>query len=189
VELTRRLAARAVLTAALAFVLVSSAAGASADVVTLKSGDVASFEELQCTAGVEAGLDSFECQRREGAKYEAAIFRDNILVWKVGNPDDPIFSTSGPTQAQLRQVVLRSLCGRCARWKVTFSPIRVSTLDDHFAFGNARRIVNGQGQVAQPSPFVLFRAGTRWTVLNMVTDSTICRGIPRAVRREFRMGC
>src|SRR4051812_50156923 len=122
VELTRRLAARAVLTAALAFVLVSSAAGASADVVTLKSGDVASFEELQCTAGVEAGLDSFECQRRGGGKYEAALFRDNNLVWKVGNPDDPIFSTSGPTQAQLRQGVLPRPCGRRAGGEGVLSP-------------------------------------------------------------------
>ena len=106
----------------------------------------------------------------------------------VSSTDDPVFSTSGPTQAQLQQTVLRSLCGACTKWKVTFYRIRVSKIDDHFAFGSARRIVTPQGQ-AQPSPFVLFKAGARWTVLNMVTDATICRGIPRLLRREFRMGC
>jgi hypothetical protein len=174
---------------ALSVVLVSAAAGASSNVVTLNAGDVAVFGPLQCNAGAEGGASNFLCARRQAAKYQASIYADSILVWKVGNPDAPVFSTSGSTQAQLRQTVLRTLCGACAKWSVTFSRIRVSKLDEHFAFGNARRIVNAQGQVAQPSPFVLFRAGMRWTVLNMVTDATICRGIPRVVRREFRMGC
>lgn len=173
---------------ALALVIVGAAAGASSNVVTLNASDVAIFGPVQCTANVEAATPEFLCQRRQTPQYQASIYADNILIWKIGNPDDPIFSTVGPTQPQLQQAVLRILCGACKKWKVTFSRIRVSKLDDHFAFGSARRIVTPQG-AAQPSPFVLFKSGARWTILNMVTDNTICRGIPKPVRREFRMGC
>jgi hypothetical protein len=172
----------------LAFVIVGTAAGASSNVVTMNAGDIAVFGPVQCLANVEAATPEFLCQRRQAPQYQASIYADNILVWKVGNPDDPVFSTTGPTQVQLQQTVLRSLCGACKKWKVTFSRIRVSKLDDHFAFGSARRIVTPQGQ-AQPSPFVLFKAGTRWTVLSMVTDNTICRGIPKPVRRDLGMRC
>jgi hypothetical protein len=179
---------RVIAVAALSVVLVSAAAGASSNVIALNAGDVAVFGPVQCSAGIEAGSSNFLCERRQAAKYQTSIYADNILVWKVGNPDDAVFSTVGPTQALLQQTVLRSLCGACTKWKVTFSRILVSKLDDHFAFGSARKIVTPQGQ-GQPSPFVLFRAGTRWAVLNMVTDLTICRGIPKPVRREFKMGC
>jgi hypothetical protein len=174
--------------AVLGLLIIGTAAGASSNVIQLGANDVAVFGPTQCSAQVEAGSSGFLCQRTQAARYQASIYSDSILVWRVGNPDTPVFSTSGPTQAELQQVVLRDLCRACKGWKVTFSRIRVSKVDDHFAYGSATRIVTPQGQ-AQPSPFVLFKAGTRWTVLTMVTDNTLCRGIPKPVRRDMGMRC
>jgi hypothetical protein len=104
----------------------------------LEGADIAVFGGVQCTAGVEAGSPSFLCEKRQGARYQAQTYADSINVWRIGNPDDPVFSTSPPSQALLQVTFKRALCGACKTWRLRFGRIRVSRLDDHFALGCAR---------------------------------------------------
>src|SRR4051794_36292188 len=72
--------------------LVGSASGAASTVYTLGSNDKAVIGDVECTAGIEAGFANFLCNAaRPSAKYRAAIFSNNILIY-AGDPDNPIYS-------------------------------------------------------------------------------------------------
>jgi len=63
--------------------------------ITLRSQDVAVFGRVRCSANVEARTPHFLCSKRPRAKakYEVSIFRESIVVWKMGFPDDPVYTT------------------------------------------------------------------------------------------------
>jgi hypothetical protein len=67
----------------------------SARVVSLRSRDVAVFGGVQCIANIEAGQRHLLCQRRprRTARYEVAVYPRNIVVFKMGYPDDPVYVT------------------------------------------------------------------------------------------------
>jgi hypothetical protein len=155
--------------------LVGSASGAATNVITMQPTDKAVFGDVECTAQVEATSPEFLCNARTAPKFQVSVFSNNILVWKVGNPDTPIYSTAGVQQAQLKFTV-ENWCKRNG-FKCKSSAVRVSKLDDHFAIGLAK--------MAQPERFILFKSGLRWTVLNMATDNTVWNGVPQPVRKEL----
>ena len=71
------------------------AAKASAThVYTLHIGDKVTIPAIRqvCSVSTEGGAADLFCARQRNAKHQVTIFRDNILVWKVGNPDRPAWS-------------------------------------------------------------------------------------------------
>ena len=61
---------------------------------TLRLGDrvfVPSVGQL-CTVSTEGGATDLFCARPRGAHHQVVFFSDSILLWKVGNPDNPAWS-------------------------------------------------------------------------------------------------
>jgi hypothetical protein len=63
-------------------------------VYTLRMGDLVLIPSVgqRCDVEVEGGAPEFFCSRGHGARHQVTFFRDNILVWKVGNPDHEAWS-------------------------------------------------------------------------------------------------
>jgi hypothetical protein len=61
---------------------------------TLRVGDRALIASVgqQCTVEIEGGAPELFCSRRYGAHHQVTFFRNNILVWKLGNPDNAAWS-------------------------------------------------------------------------------------------------
>ena len=61
---------------------------------TLRVGDRVAIPAIKqvCTVSTEGGAVDLFCARPRSAHHEVTIFRDSILVWKVGNPDRPAWS-------------------------------------------------------------------------------------------------
>ena len=46
-----------------------------------------------CSVSTEGGAADLFCARHRKARHQVTIFRDRILVWKVGDPDNrPVWS-------------------------------------------------------------------------------------------------
>ena len=73
----------------------ASPAEASANrAYTLRVGDRVAIPAIKqmCTVSTEGGAIDLFCARPLGAHHQVTIFRDSILVWRVGNPDRPAWS-------------------------------------------------------------------------------------------------
>jgi hypothetical protein len=72
----------------------STAGAAAAHRYTLHLGDRVTIPAIRqvCSVETEARAANLFCQRQRKPRHQVAIFRDNILVWKVGNPDHPAWS-------------------------------------------------------------------------------------------------
>jgi hypothetical protein len=101
VNARRRLVLPALLvaTAAIGFsigrIAATPAAAASASHrYTLRVGDRATIPAInqRCTVYREGGAPELFCARPLQPRHQVTIFRDSILVWKVGNPDRPAWS-------------------------------------------------------------------------------------------------
>lgn len=66
------------------------AAASAAHVYTLRMGDKVSIPAINqaCTVSAEGGATDLFCARARGAHHQVVFYRDNILVWTVGNPDN-----------------------------------------------------------------------------------------------------
>ena len=87
----------AVATAAFAIGTTTGLPGAKASATrtyTLRAGDKVRIPTIQqvCTLSAEGGAPDLFCSRPSHARHEVTIFRDNILIWKVGNPDHAAWS-------------------------------------------------------------------------------------------------
>jgi hypothetical protein len=72
-----------------------SAAEASAThLYTLRVGDKVAIPAINqvCSVSTEGGAVDLFCARPRNAHHQVTIFGDNILVWKVGNPDRPAWT-------------------------------------------------------------------------------------------------
>jgi hypothetical protein len=58
---------------------------------TLRMGDKVTIPSINkvCSVYMEGGAPDLFCTKQHGAHHQVVIFRDAILVWKVGNPDQP----------------------------------------------------------------------------------------------------
>jgi hypothetical protein len=63
-------------------------------VYTLRQNDVvrAPGAATRCTASIEGGFKNLFCRRSPEGRYEVVFYKDSILVWRNGNPDNPAFS-------------------------------------------------------------------------------------------------
>jgi len=63
-------------------------------VYTLRIGDKVDVPAIGqvCSIATEGGATDLFCSRPRNAHHQVTIFRDNILVWKVGQPDRPAWS-------------------------------------------------------------------------------------------------
>ena len=61
---------------------------------TLRIGDRVTIPAINqvCTVSREGGAADLFCARPRKAHHQVTIFRDSILVWKVGNPDRPAWT-------------------------------------------------------------------------------------------------
>ena len=76
-------------------VMTAPAAGASAaHRYTLRVGDKVTIPALgqRCAVYKEGGAPEFFCARPSRPRHQVTLFRDRIQVWKVGNPDSPVWS-------------------------------------------------------------------------------------------------
>jgi hypothetical protein len=62
-------------------------------------GDVfrVSAAATRCLVSSEAGAVNVHCSHLPlaRARYEVVFYRDNLFVYRSGNPDDPVFSAKG----------------------------------------------------------------------------------------------
>ena len=76
-------------------VMTAPPAGASAaHRYTLRVGDKVTIPALgqRCAVYKEGGAPEFFCARPSRPRHQVTLFRDRIQVWKVGNPDSPVWS-------------------------------------------------------------------------------------------------
>jgi hypothetical protein len=61
---------------------------------TLHLGDKVAIPAIRqvCAVEAEARKVNLFCQRQRRPRHQVTIFRNNILVWKVGNPEHPAWS-------------------------------------------------------------------------------------------------
>jgi hypothetical protein len=71
-----------------------SAEASSSRACTLRVGDKVTIPAINqvCAVSTDGGAADLFCARPRRAQHQVTIFRDNILVWKVGNPDRPSWS-------------------------------------------------------------------------------------------------
>jgi hypothetical protein len=71
-----------------------SAQAAATHAYVLRLGDKVSIPAINqvCAVSPEGGAVDLFCARPRNAHHQIAIFRDEILVWKVGNPDRPAWT-------------------------------------------------------------------------------------------------
>ncbi len=58
---------------------------------TLRMGDKVTIPAINqvCAVYAEGGAPDLFCAKRRGAHHQVVIFRDEILVWKVGDANKP----------------------------------------------------------------------------------------------------
>jgi hypothetical protein len=61
---------------------------------TLRVGDKVTIPAVnqRCAVYTEGGSPELYCARSQRPRHQVTIFRDSILIWKVGNPDRPAWS-------------------------------------------------------------------------------------------------
>jgi hypothetical protein len=61
---------------------------------TLRVGDKVTIPAVnqRCAVNTEGGAPVLFCARPRHPRHQMTIFRDSILIWKVGNPDRPAWS-------------------------------------------------------------------------------------------------
>jgi hypothetical protein len=69
-------------------------ASAVAHRYTLRVGDKVTIPAVnqRCAVYKEGGSPELYCARPRQPRHQVTIFRDSILIWKVGNPDRPAWS-------------------------------------------------------------------------------------------------
>ena len=60
----------------------------------LRKGDKITIPSIHeaCVVSGEGGAPDLFCARSQRPHHHVVFFRDSILVWKVGNPDKPVWS-------------------------------------------------------------------------------------------------
>lgn len=58
---------------------------------TLRTGDVARapLAATRCEASGEGGTPNLFCTRMPSGRYQVVFYRDDVLIYRVGNPDHP----------------------------------------------------------------------------------------------------
>ena len=71
-----------------------AAEASAAHVYTLRVGDKVRIPTVdqRCAVYKEGGAPELYCARPLHPRHQVTIFRDSILIWKVGNPDRPAWS-------------------------------------------------------------------------------------------------
>jgi hypothetical protein len=61
---------------------------------TLRIGDKVTIPAIGqvCSVQREGGAPRLYCARPRNARHQVTIYRDGILVWKVGDPDRPAWT-------------------------------------------------------------------------------------------------
>jgi predicted lipoprotein len=61
---------------------------------TLRVGDKVTIPAVKqrCAVYTEGGAPELYCARQLHPRHQVTIFRDSIVIWKVGNPDRPAWS-------------------------------------------------------------------------------------------------
>jgi hypothetical protein len=59
--------------------------------VTLRTGDVARapLAATRCEASAEAGSPNLFCTRTPAGRYQVVFYEDSVLIYRVGDPDNP----------------------------------------------------------------------------------------------------
>jgi hypothetical protein len=72
----------------------STAEASASHRYTLRVGDKVTIPVINqvCSVSTEGGAVDLFCARPRDAHHQVTIFGNNILVWKVGNPDRPAWS-------------------------------------------------------------------------------------------------
>jgi hypothetical protein len=74
-----------------------ASATATAHVYTGRIGDTfrAPAAAARCVVSAEAGAAKVSCEHTPRARYSVVFFRSNLLVYRNGDPDRPVFSAQG----------------------------------------------------------------------------------------------
>ena len=71
-----------------------AASASSSRTYTGRYGDVFRVPSAatRCLVSAEGGFRRLFCDRIGGGRYTVDFYRSSILVWRNGNPDNPVFS-------------------------------------------------------------------------------------------------
>jgi hypothetical protein len=60
-------------------------------IYTLRTGDAARapLAATRCEASGEGGRPNLFCTRTPGGRYQVVFYEDAVLIFRVGNPDNP----------------------------------------------------------------------------------------------------
>ena len=77
-----------------AVIRTSGAEAAAAHKYTLHLGDKITVPAIRqvCWVEAEGGAPELFCSKQRRPRHQVTIFRDRILVWKVGDPDHPAWT-------------------------------------------------------------------------------------------------
>jgi len=77
-----------------ALIRTNTADASAAHRYTLRLGDKVTIPAIRqvCSVEAEGRAVNLFCDRQRRPRHQVTIFRDQIVVWKVGNPDRPAWS-------------------------------------------------------------------------------------------------
>jgi hypothetical protein len=126
---------RAKVAAAFAVCCIAGSAAAAGDgrVYTGRVGDVfrAPAVSTRCTVNREAGAANLICAHAPRGRYSVVFFKDNLFVYRNGNPDNPVFSARGTSTAEkaaIRQAIFDDLAAHALPRRPVITRIRVSSI-------------------------------------------------------------
>lgn len=75
----------------------AASASAMSHVYTGRIGDAFRIPAAatRCVVSQEGGAANVVCAHTPKSRYSVVFFRDNLFVYRTGNPDNPVFSARG----------------------------------------------------------------------------------------------
>ena len=126
-------AAAVVFVTSAGFVLGGASAAGRGRVYTGRDGDVfrAPAAATRCVVSREAGAANLVCAHTPRPRYSVVFFKDNLFVYRNGNPANPVFSARGTgaaVKAAVRQAIFDDLVAHAHPQRPVITRIRVSSI-------------------------------------------------------------
>jgi hypothetical protein len=193
--------------AAFAVCCIAGSAGAAGNsrVFTGRVGDVLRVPAAAtgCTVSREAEATNLICEHAPRGRYSVVFFKDNLFVYRNGNPDNPVFSARGISAAEkaaIRQAIFDDLAANALPRRPVITRIRVSSIT--LRRRRYRRFTRVDLNDPTRAGFAAALLGyyvasiSGWKVLDLGSSQVGCTvpaqifgGRKRAVLRDLKLDC
>jgi hypothetical protein len=202
----RSIRQRTIVAAVAVFCVVTVGAAAGTErVYTGRVGDVfrVPATATRCTVSREAGAADLICEHTPRTRYSVVFFKDNLFVYRNGNPDSPVFSARGTgadERAAIRQAIFDDLAAHAHPRRPVITRIRVSSIT--LATRRYRRFARVDLDDPKKAGYAAALLGyyvasiSGWKVLDLGSSQVGCtlpaqvfHGRKRAVLRDLLLDC